>query len=136
MTSTSRRHTRTQRGVDAYRTALFAVLAVIVAGIAMSMPGAAHAAPATPTTTVYHHQQHTAADPAPLIIERLEEIYPYRNDTEEYWAILDCRSDASTYLQQGALGWQCKNNTFYPRVELWIQWREGGCPGCRLGEAS
>lgn len=125
---------RSRHGTSAYRTALFTVLAVIVAGIAVSMSSAAaHAAPATPTTAANNHQQHTAADPAPLNVWRLEQVYKYRNSTEDHWAQTDCRADAATYMQQGGLDWRCTRNAAQSRWELWIEW--AGCPGCRSEES-
>lgn len=113
---------------------LLAVVATsLIAAVAISTPSnavlAATSASANPPAALASHSDTAQpAAEAPLAVWVREKVYPYHNDDEEFWAALSCRSDAGIYMRQGALGWECRNNTGLSRVELWIQWDV--CPNC------
>lgn len=114
------------------KVALAAVLAAVAISASSTAVHAATPAAASPPAALAAStdtRQPTAAE-TPLSFWRLEATFPYRNATEDHWALLYCQNAAGVAARQGALDFYCSRNVQHSRWELWVLWPDN-CPGCR-----
>lgn len=106
------------------------LLASLLAAVAISASSTAVYA-ATPAASASHTDTaQPAAAESLLSFWRLEATYPYRNATEDQWALLHCQQGAGIAMRQGALDFACTRNVQHSRWELWVEWPDN-CPSCR-----